>query len=94
MREQKATLHVIILLTAVLFFLSFASGQSEAEQETEKKGVQNLPLSWTILERASFISSNKIPSAGRGKVGKKFLKLGFFHHFFHFKKLLQQLIDL
>jgi len=53
---------VIILLTAVLFFLSFASGQSEAEQETEKKGVQNLPLSWTILERASFISSNKIPS--------------------------------
>ena len=30
---------------------------------------------------------------GRGQIGKKFLELRPFHHFFHFKKLFQQLID-
>lgn len=37
MRKQKATLHAIILLTAVLFFLSFASGRELNKQETQKK---------------------------------------------------------
>jgi hypothetical protein len=37
LRKQIATSQAIILLTAVLFFLSFASGSEPAEQKTEKK---------------------------------------------------------
>ncbi|MEE8604451.1 MAG: hypothetical protein V3S65_03680 [Candidatus Aminicenantaceae bacterium] len=37
MRKQITTLQAIILLTAVLFFLSFASGSELAEQKTGKK---------------------------------------------------------
>lgn len=45
MRKQIATLHAIILLTAVLFFLSFASGSELAEQKTGKKrGAINMTM--------------------------------------------------
>jgi hypothetical protein len=37
LRKQITTLQAIILLTAVLFFLSFASGSELAEQKTGKK---------------------------------------------------------